>query len=245
MRINEVVNEGIISGISNIAKGVADVAGRGIMQKYGGTSGGTYNIGATASTAQGLATKLSDPVVQKLATSIKATFKRDVQNLLKTARSADNTPVTSSSQLEPADIKQALLGEVAKMIGFDYNKLGSIVDPAAGSGTGTEMSKTVQDTITRSIDSITAAEANPTPANIKLQDQAWLVLAQNVQSAKSMAEFNRSQTSTAGLVQSPQGKEIQRKADTAGLTPDKLGINPSIRDPKTIQALSAMGFKIS
>ncbi len=228
-------NEGIISGI-------ADVAGRAIMQKYGGTTGGTYNMGATASTAQGMATKLSDPLVKQLATSMKGTFKKDVQNLLKTARMPDNTPVTSASQLDDNDVKQALLGEIAKMLGFDYNKLPDMIDPGAGSGTGPEMSKIVQDGITRAVDTITAAEMSPTPANTKLQDQSWLVLSQNIQSAKSMSQFNKLNTGQSAT-QTPMAQEIKKKADAAGLSPEKLGVTGSIRDPRTIAALQSMGFR--
>ncbi len=229
-------NEGIISGI-------ADVAGRAIMQKYGGTSGGTYNMGATASTAQGMATKLSDPLVKQLATSMKGTFKRDVQNLLKSARTADGSPVTSASQLEGQDIKQALLGEVAKMIGFDYNKLIDRVDPAAGNNTGTGMANVVQKNISAAIDAITSAEMSGTPAAIKQQDQYWSMLAQNVQSAKSMAEFNKNPGAEVAP-QSPAAKAIRQKAEQAGLTPEKLGVPPKLSDPQTQKAMAAMGFEL-
>lgn len=229
-------NEGIMSGI-------ADVAGRAIMQKYGGTAGGTYNLGATASTAQGMATKLSDPLVKQLATGMKNTFKQDVQNLIKTARGPDNTAVTSASQLEGQDIKQALLGEVAKMIGFDYNKLSDLVDPTAGNNTGTEMATTVQKNIATAIDAIVSAEMSGAPAAIKQQDQFWPMLAQNVQSAKSMAEFNKLK-GAENVPQNPQMQAIKQKADSAGLSPEKLGVTGSLKDPRTLQMLQAMGFAV-
>jgi hypothetical protein len=230
-------------GLGAMMKGVADVAGRSVMQKYGGSTGGTTNLGATASTAQGMATKLSDPLVKQMSTSMKATFKQDVQNLIKSARGPDNTPVTSASQLNAQDIKQALLGEVTKMIGFDYKKVVDIVDPAAGNNTGAEMAKTVQDNITAAVDAIASTETSGTPAAIKQQEQYWLMLAQNVQSAKSMAEFNKAK-GTDVSVQSPADQALKQKADTAGLTPEKLGVNGNLSDPRTQKALAAMGMAL-
>lgn len=237
------VTEGVIG---NIASGVADVAGRGVMQKYGGTQGGSYGANADVSQnqAQGKATSLTDPLVKRLATSMKGTFKNDIQNQMKNARSPDNTPVTSASQLKPTDIKQALLGEITKMVQFDYNKLSAMVDRSAGNNTGAQMADVVVTDITNAVDEIVKGELNPISANVKLQDAAWMKLAAGIQSAKSIAQFQGANKG-ASTARTPEQNQIHTKADQAGLTPEKMNLNPSVRDPKTLAALSAMGFKIS
>lgn len=235
-------NEGVLG---NIAAGIGDVAGRAVMQTYGGTSGGSYgaNAGVSQDQAQQKATSLSDPLVKKLATGMKGTFKADIQNQLKTARSPDNTPVTSASQLQPQDIKQALLGEIAKMIGFDYNKLDAMVGSSAGSGTSKQMAGVIKNDITSAVDTITSAETNLTPANVKLQDSAWLTLARGIQSAKSMGQFQATGPGTQPTqAQNPQAQEFKKKVTQAGLTPAQLGVSGKLSDPKTLQVLQAMGF---
>jgi hypothetical protein len=146
-----------------------------------------------------------------------------VQNLIKTARSPDNTPVTSAGQLDDQDIKKALLDEVNKIVGFDYNKIVDIVDPTAGNNSGKEMAQTVQDGMTKALDTIVSTEIAGTPAAIKQQDQYWLMLSQNVQSIKSMSQFNRANGSAIITARSrPTSAAAQQVIKQSGLEPEQI-----------------------
>ena len=68
------------------------------------------------------------------------------------------------------------------------------------------------------------------------------MLAQNVQSAKSMAEFNKNKGTDVSTLSAGE-KALKQKADTAGLTPEKLGITGSLSDPRTLKLLYAQGYK--
>lgn len=127
MRINEVVNEGIVSGITNVAKGVADVAGRGIMQKYGGTSGGTYGTAQSGSAAQMAAGQMTGPLIEKMGQELqKQWMTQGLPALMKASNS------TEAAQVDPADQEAELTNLVNKTLKFKYDAPN--VDPTAQDG---------------------------------------------------------------------------------------------------------------
>lgn len=120
MRINEVVNEGIISGI-------ADVAGRGIMQKYGGTSGGTYGAAQSGSAAQMAAGQMTAPLIAKMGQELQTQWlTQGLPALMKASNS------TEPAQVDPTDQLDELKNLINKTLKFKYDAPN--VDPAAQNG---------------------------------------------------------------------------------------------------------------
>lgn len=138
MRINEVVNEGVLGSIGSGLKtaagaagravaGVADVAGRGIMQKYGGTSGGTYGAAQSGSAAQMAAGQMTGPLIAKMGQELQTQWlTQGLPALMKASNS------TEPAQVDPADQAAELQNLINKTLKFKYDAPN--VNPAADGG---------------------------------------------------------------------------------------------------------------
>jgi hypothetical protein len=189
---NKTVNEGVLGAI-------ADVAGRSIMQKYGGQQGQYVGPQASASTAQAGATQINAPLIDKLAKSLMQTYKSDVGALIKTSRDPNTqAQATSATNLQDQALMLPLQKSIAKSLKFDYTQLPDKVDPAAFNNKGKDTAMAIKNHISDLIMKIAAYEKNPTPQSAKEQMRLFTTLAQEVSSAQSMNRFQGTSGNTQG-----------------------------------------------
>lgn len=170
MRINEItnntVNEGVLSSIGSGLKtaasavgsavsGVADVAGRGIMQKYGGTTGGTYGPALSGSAAQTAAGQMTGPLIKKMGQEMQ---KQWLTQALPALMKASNS--TEAAQVHPADQIEELTKLINGNLKFDYTK------PNVSSAAQNGRAKTEADQRIREIDNaIRSIVTHPAPGS--------------------------------------------------------------------------------
>lgn len=210
---NKTVTEGVLGAI-------ADIAGRSIMQKYGGKDGQFAGPQVSASGAQAAATQANAPLIDKLSKSLMQTYKRDVGALIKSSRDPNTqAQATNATNLADQSLMLPLQQSIAKSLKFDYTQLPAKVDPAAFNGRGKDTAMAIKNQISDLIMKIAAYEKNPTPESAKEQMRLFTVLAQEVASAQSMSTFQ-----TGSSVSTPRYELLLAKAKAGTLTPDEQKI---------------------
>jgi hypothetical protein len=214
---NKTVNEGLIGA-------VADVAGRSIMQKYGGQQGQFAGPQASADTAQAVSTELNQPLVDQLSKSLMQTYKNDIKSLIMKSRDPKTqAAATDASQLSDQELSLPLQRAIAKSLQFDYLQLPNRVDANAFNGKGKGTADLITKTITQYIAQIAALEKQGGYTAKQQQFKIFPLLAAQIASAQSMSRFQANSPTTK--VANPRIQQILAKSQRGQeLTPDETRI---------------------
>lgn len=211
---NKKINEGLVGAI-------ADVAGRSIMQKYGGQQGQLTGQQGSADTSQAIATQINQPLVDKLAKSLMQTYKNDVKSLIVKSRDPmTQAAATDASQLSDQELSLPLQRAIAKSLQFDYLQLPNRVDPNAFNGKGKGTAALISKMITQYIGQIAALEKQGGYTAKQQQFKIFPLLAAQIASAQSMARFQANSPTTK--VNNPKLQQILAKSQRGQpLTPEE------------------------
>lgn len=241
MQIYEIIQRRIVNEINYGA--TAKAVGSAILQapvkslgaKVGQDLTSTPDAVGSAE-AMGAATKASEPVVRQQAAEQQELWDKSVAAMLKQGK------VSNISQLNPAQTREALMGQVQKMLrphGIgDYTQLPNLIDASSFGGQGKAMAKQTAADITAIINEILTG--NP-------GKDAWYKLSKKIYAAGQQAEFRADRGGSAAKT-GASANQLVRAAQQAGLTAQQMRITappniPQQRDPKVNELLQAMGLQ--